>query len=217
MQCKTYIFHFNAMQKYIYKRYEEGKWTIIAKKRILMNFKEEKKYYLSKHEKELIIMLGDTFAIHGRSKNFGLVFALLQLKALNEEQGLDQETIQGFIETNFKPVSVSTISRILNLLTSQGYCDSIEERTEDHGRKRLKFFRKGSFKKLFENRINYSILEFERISKTLKMIKKSALNDDKTENKELVELIDYLNEFYVISKRIYEQIKKMTQEELSKF
>ena len=104
---------------------------------------------------------------------------------------------------------------ILNQLTSQEYCDSIEERTEDHGRKRLKFFRKGSFKKLFENRINYNILEFEGISNRLKMIKKSALNDNKSENKELLELIDYLNEFYTITKKIYERIKKMTQEELS--
>ena len=203
------------MQIYIYKSCEEGKWTRRAKEMMLMSFKDPKNYYLNEHEKQLLIMIGDTFAIHGRSKNFGLVFALLQLKALNKEQGMDQETIQGYIETNFKPVSVSTISRILNQLTSQEYCDSIEERTEDHGRKRLKFFRKGSFKKLFENRINYNILEFEGISNRLKMIKKSALNDNKSENKELLELIDYLNEFYTITKKIYERIKKMTQEELS--
>ncbi|NHI94918.1 MAG: hypothetical protein EAX96_20685 [Candidatus Lokiarchaeota archaeon] len=179
-----------------------------------MSFKEQKKYYLNDHEKQLLSMLGDTFAIHGRSKNFGLVFAILQLKALNEGQGLDQETIQGYIETNFKPVSVSTISRILNQLTNQGYCDSIEERTEDHGRKRLKFFRKESFKKLFENRINYSILEFEGISTKLNLIKNDILKINNNENEELLELIDYLNEFYRISKKIYEQIKKMSQEEL---
>jgi DNA-binding PadR family transcriptional regulator len=178
-----------------------------------MNDTEIRDYSLNSHERQLIHLLGNIFTIHGRSKNFGFTFAILQLKAPDEADGLDQEMIQRYIETNFHPVSISTISRILNQLTEQEYCDYVEERTHNYGRKRMKFFRKTSLKKVLLDRIDYAIQEFDAISTQLEKIKADALTDA-SNNSDLISLITYLQDVYSLSKKLYQRLQAMSESEL---
>ena len=130
-------------------------------------------------------------------------------------RGLYQETIQRYMQTNFHPVSISTISRILTQLTKQEYCDHIEERTQKYGRKRMKFFRKTSLKKVLNDRIGYAIKEFEDISSKLEIIKADALKGADDNNDDLLSLITNLQDVYSLSKKLYQRLQEMSEKELN--
>ncbi|NHJ02950.1 MAG: hypothetical protein EAX86_12510 [Candidatus Heimdallarchaeota archaeon] len=156
-------------------------------------------YTLSEHEKEFLTLYGKIFEIR-RSNNFGRIFALLTLKARFVENGLDQQEIVDYFNTNFpnNSISVSTVSRILAKMERSKYCESIPSQA----RKR-KYFTQANFSQLTIERISYNIKEGEDLILKLQKLANNLTDDEKTKNPYLIDVIKNLEQVYEIITEYY--------------
>ncbi|MHA2296393.1 MAG: hypothetical protein ACXAEU_08355 [Candidatus Hodarchaeales archaeon] len=168
---------------------------------------------LTEPEKEFLAIYAGLFAIHGRSKNFGRIFALLNLKARSPDTGLDQKQIAAYITQNFTPVDVSTVSRILKKMEQQSFCNFKEEKHPHSNRNRHRYFAKTSFKDLLIGRLHASIKEANGMIGELDKLKGKVSDDETSKNQDLLELVYYLERLYNLSVKLYNKFAVMTAEE----
>jgi len=170
------------------------------------------KYRLSDHEKEFLDLYGKIFELR-RSYNFGRIFALFMLRARSAENGLDQQEIVNFFNTNFpkNSLSISTVSRILAKMEQGRYCDSIPGK----GRKR-KYFAKMKFSQLTIERITYNIKEGEELIKNLQKLKESLPPEDKSNNPAFIEVLENLEQVYAIITDYYRESLESVVNKLTK-
>jgi DNA-binding transcriptional regulator GbsR (MarR family) len=167
---------------------------------------------LNKHELEIINIYGRMFALR-RSKNFGRIFALLQLKAKTEKNGLDQHQIMNLLNNHFperENISVSTVSRTLSKMTQAEYCKYKEGK-----RGKRKYYSHGSFKDLWEDRIEQNFREFEILITDLNKIKKNLLKEESQGDDDLLNFLKDILMMYEAILELYQDFILMVKERLS--
>ena len=175
--------------------------------------KEDSKFLLLEHEKRFLEIFGEVFQLR-RSENFGLIFALLSLRARTKERALDQQDIVKFINLNFKKtndplkdkISLSTVSRTLNQMEMGNYCFSIPSQTikgknRVTGRGRRLYYSDSNFSKLVVDRLNANIEMGIKLIETLTSIRKdSPLREEFNEFREIIDdfknVYEVTNEYY---------------------
>ena len=158
---------------------------------------------LSKYEKEFIRIYGELFTIRDRSKNFGMIFSLMILKAQNEKQGLTQDEIRICLETNdlVSKISQSTVSRVLAQLQKYHYCDYIG----DNVREKRKYYTKRNFSDLAIERIHQNIAEGEHVISQMNDLANAIPNENQNDEEiqilslkinEIINYFGFLTRFY---------------------
>ncbi len=162
---------------------------------------QSKNYQLSNHEKEFLNLYGKIFELR-RSNNFGRIFALFMLRARSEENGLDQQEIVNYFDTNFpkNSLSISTVSRILKKMEQGKYCDS----SPSEGRKR-KYFAKVNFSQLTIERITYNIEEGENLIRNLQRLKESLPKEESSRNPGFIDMVENLEQVYEVITDFYKE------------
>lgn len=127
--------------------------------------------------------------MQGRSETLGHIFGLLYLRAISPEKGLSQKQI-----TSLTCKSKSTVSRILELLVNQGFCDYKLEDNEKARAERL-YFIKGSFKETAIARSMKGIEDTTALKNNLKMIAEDMPLGKINRDQELLERIELFTEF----------------------
>ena len=181
--------------------------------------KEDTKYILLEHEKRFLEIYSEVFQLR-RSTNFGIIFALLCLKARTKETALDQQDIVNFINHNFKntnnskkdKISLSTVSRALNQMETDNYCLStpskiIQGKGKTSGRGRRLYYTDSNFERLVIERLNANVKMGLKLITIL-----TDLRNDAPSTKEFDEFREIIDNF----KRVYEVTTKYYDEILAK-
>ncbi len=157
---------------------------------------------------KVINRFGKLFKDHGRNHTMGLIYGLLQLLSKTRETGLTQYQISHYIKK-----SVSTISRTLELMVNNKFCNFFLDINQKNRIER-KYYAMGTYKEFSIKRIANSFKDAEEIKKDLENIiihSKEIYRDEmplttieqiKTIYIDLDEMIKYQNKFLELLENI---------------
>ena len=173
---------------------------------------------LTEYERELVDLFGNLFFLHGRPQNFGILFALLSLKATSPERGLDQEEIASLTNK-----SVSTISRTLDKMVSLKYCSFKEDKGEISSSTRRKYYprrryyMRASYKDISKDTVTQGIVAYEGMKEKVEQIRQKIPEEEYGENTDLLALLDRFrkdfDQLVTVYQKMIELWAEITKEE----
>jgi len=167
---------------------------------------------LSEYEKKFIKLYGDLFTLRDRSKNFGIIFSLLILKASDEIQGLTQDQIVKCLEKNniVTRISQSTVSRTLNQLEHNHYCQFIGENV----REKRKYFTKKSFHDLAFDLIQRNIQDGKHVITLMNNLAKEIPDElkKKGEMQNLLLKIEDIVDYFEFITQVYHDLLEQNKD-----